>query len=223
MIPPKKLKTILKKSDSSYSLKESRVYLLLFSFSLLTSFIFVPISETSKVEIFKRIVASIGIIFFGISLLYYFSNEYKRLFAINSIRTAIIGLMGHGWDWKNSPMFLGVEYFHPSIMKHPITLYLYGSFLLNEGHVDEGKYLIKEAISRDNKLNKIKIFPKLNKIDAEYLMSVVENNKVLSESIGKLNLLKCLWSKKKIRYLMISFIAFIIFLHFLSNIFRVIK
>lgn len=193
---------------------EDIVYLKLFILSfLIAGILFIPL-------LFFKAYPITGYILIGLFYLLIYFIVFGAFFIYRLMRTQqsvrlIVGLIDSlkncDWLWAKEALVEFPIKIDVNIIRHPSAMFVIGMVFFHSGKIEEGNKLIELAISYDPYLKRFDRSASLCARDALYLKESIMN----MEHLRLMHSLKKIWTIRLVRYLIISSILFLFFLHFL--------
>lgn len=207
------IKMLEKICDSKDNYNESAIYYKIYFLSVIIGAgVSIPGLQLSILIYTKAVLIFSIVIFFGISLFYFLINETSRIQSINALYSVITRLQYGDWQWVKTALIKRPVQLHPTVVRHPVTLFIIGNYLTNREHLDIGKSLIKVAIQKAPKLRNIRNYKSLDQRDAEYFYELLLEDK----GFKWFYLFQLLWRNKILRFLLITVTLVVLGLHYSS-------
>ena len=212
----KKAEVILSKLNCYESFNDSRKYYYI-GFLSVVFFVYGFIGNYNPLTldgILQRLVETV-IASMPFFIIIFIHNEVKKSLSIRSIHLMINHLVVKSWNWHSIPHVYNPASFHPYMLCHPVTLFLFGQYFLHHDLRKEGEQLVMISLKKNSKLQSIVADQFLKETDALILIDLLSSEKKFS----RYYLFVELWSNKFFRITVIVFISTILILRFVSQIF----
>jgi hypothetical protein len=185
------VKNIEKKITKGNKTATRYVVLVIAIYSAVIVSLHASISDLFQLKTFLAVTKGYFIIFTPFSLTYLCFNALRKLTSIISLQQAIVCIKAGSWEWVNIGNFNSPSTMHPSVISHPVSIYLFGNLFIKNGFVAEGNQLVNIATARANELKKISVTSNLTDEDAQLLQYLVDRDKNFRTMLA----IKRLWER----------------------------
>lgn len=210
------IKIVLNKcSDENKDIKARNI--MFYLFALIISILLARLNYSSlsikfiNLSLFFFISLSIGF-----HLINLFLNKLNLFYSIKSIKLAILKILSGKWDLETIRYIDSPVNLNPKVIKHPVTMYILGTYFVKNAYDEEGKYLIEKAFLKDSYLRNVNL-NKLKEKEINYLVESIDKNINFSEKFKNYT-----FSKKYIKYTFIIILILFAILNLLSQILKII-